>query len=330
MSMIDVFIFSESFDPSTDKVIDYIISIKPDAVFKRFNYENGISSVFIELNNKNTHLNLSSPAGEKICADDVKSFWFRRGHVILNSPYSMGDLYSSQLKRHLDEEWITIQQFAGSCFAECLRLGDMFADVIGRKIIDLSLAKKSGLLVPSTIVTTSKIDLLNFYRSYPKIITKPLAYHINVELKGTFMHSNGSQIINLLDIEKLENDFFPIFAQQYIDKKIEIRVFFIFNMLFSMAIFSQNDPMTSIDYRNYNIEKPTRNVPFKLPHKVKKNIQRFIKNSKLSTGSIDIILDQNDNYYFLEVNPCGQFDWLSTNCNYYIEKHIAEFLMENP
>ena len=46
----------------------------------------------------------------------------------------------------------------------------------------------------------------------------------------------------------------------------------------------------------------------------------------INTGSIDLIYSLSNEYVFLEVNPQGQFDWLSKNCNYYIEKDIAELL----
>jgi glutathione synthase/RimK-type ligase-like ATP-grasp enzyme len=46
----------------------------------------------------------------------------------------------------------------------------------------------------------------------------------------------------------------------------------------------------------------------------------------LLTGSLDILKDKNGKYYFLEVNPIGQFGMVSKPCNYYIEEQIAEFL----
>jgi D-alanine-D-alanine ligase-like ATP-grasp enzyme len=47
----------------------------------------------------------------------------------------------------------------------------------------------------------------------------------------------------------------------------------------------------------------------------------------LDTGSIDMILDRKNEYVFLEVNPTGQFGWLSKSCNYYIEKEVAKHML---
>ena len=96
-----------------------------------------------------------------------------------------------------------------------------------------------------------------------------------------------------------------------------------------MAIFSQLDEMTRYDYRNYNRIKPNRDVPFKLNLEIENKLSEFMKRSDLETGSIDIILTPQGEYYFLEVNPTGQFGWVSVDCNYYIEREIALNLINN-
>lgn len=95
-----------------------------------------------------------------------------------------------------------------------------------------------------------------------------------------------------------------------------------------MAIFSQLDEKTKYDYRNYNEEKPNRNVPIRLPEHISKKIVNFINNSNLDTGSIDLIYTHEKEFVFLEVNPVGQFGWVSKNCNYYLEKKIALHLIK--
>jgi glutathione synthase/RimK-type ligase-like ATP-grasp enzyme len=130
------------------------------------------------------------------------------------------------------------------------------------------------------------------------------------------------------DIEALADRFCPMLLQEYTEKDVELRIFFIEQKLFTMAIFSQLDEQTSVDYRNYNTEKPNRNVPYKLPTEIKKKILAFAKKAQLNTGSIDIILNKDGEYVFLEVNPVGQFGWVSKNCNYYIEQEIAKHLLK--
>jgi D-alanine-D-alanine ligase-like ATP-grasp enzyme len=62
-----------------------------------------------------------------------------------------------------------------------------------------------------------------------------------------------------------------------------------------------------------------------LPTGIVKKIQKFAQFSGIKCGSIDMIVTPNDEYYFLEVNSVGQFQWLSKGCNYFIERHIAQY-----
>jgi len=81
-----------------------------------------------------------------------------------------------------------------------------------------------------------------------------------------------------------------------------------------------------LDYRYYDDDQPNRNIPYQLPESVEQSIKQFMKSKNLNCGSLDFMYGTDDNYYFLEVNPVGQFGWVSTNCNYYLEKRIAERL----
>ena len=54
----------------------------------------------------------------------------------------------------------------------------------------------------------------------------------------------------------------------------------------------------------------------------------LMKQLQLESGSIDMVVTPNNEYVFLEVNPVGQFDYVSKLCNYFIEKEIAVKLIE--
>ncbi|MBM6497958.1 hypothetical protein H9X54_001390 [Flavobacterium macrobrachii] len=125
---------------------------------------------------------------------------------------------------------------------------------------------------------------------------------------------------------KKKEHFFPSLLQEYIQKKYELRIFFLNDKLYSMAIFSQESEQTKIDYRNYQKEKPNRRVPYKLPIEIEEKLIFFMRKIELNSGSIDMIVTYSNEYYFLEVNPVGQFGALSYNCNYNIENLIADYL----
>ncbi|MDP3927797.1 MAG: hypothetical protein Q8R57_02120 [Bacteroidota bacterium] len=111
-----------------------------------------------------------------------------------------------------------------------------------------------------------------------------------------------------------------------INKRFEIRVFFLHDLIFASAIFSQNDEKTIVDFRNYNIDKPNRIVPIKLPIDTTLMIKSIMASINMNSGSIDIIYDEKKNYVFLEINPVGQFQQVSYPCNYFLEREIAKIL----
>jgi D-alanine-D-alanine ligase-like ATP-grasp enzyme len=92
-----------------------------------------------------------------------------------------------------------------------------------------------------------------------------------------------------------------------------------------MAIFSQNDEQTKIDFRKYNHLKPNRNVPFMLPPEIEKKLIQLSKKIGVNCGSIDMIVTSNNDFVFLEINPIGQFGMVSTPCNYVLNEKIALF-----
>ena len=98
-------------------------------------------------------------------------------------------------------------------------------------------------------------------------------------------------------------------------------------MFFAGAMFTQANPKTRVDFRNYDDEKPTRIIPFELPNYIREKLLSLTAKIGLDTGSIDMIYSTDCDYYFLEINPVGQFGMVSYPCNYHIEKQIAEYLI---
>lgn len=90
--------------------------------------------------------------------------------------------------------------------------------------------------------------------------------------------------------------------------------------MYTMAIFSQLDPDSTLDFREVDVNgaHPNRMAPYKLPRIVRLKIDKLMKKLKLESGSIDMIVTPDNEYYFLEVNPVGQFNFVSELCNYYI------------
>ncbi len=253
---------------------------------------------------------------------DIYVCWMRR--YLIRFYFNVYSGYSD-INKMLLKETETIIDFIHFQFETKKSLGSFF-NGNANKLQALELAKKAGLLIPNSSVITN-IHLLE-KESKSKLITKVLSpgFPFSVET------NNYGCYTELVDLKKLQNEdttLFPSFVQNAIEKRYEIRVFYLDGKMFAMAIFSQKDKKTKIDLRNYNKEKPNRSVPFSLPTHLKKQIKKFMDLYQLNTGSLDFIYTTDHKFVFLEVNPVGQFDFVSKYCNYFIEKDIAKFLIKN-
>jgi ATP-GRASP peptide maturase of grasp-with-spasm system len=316
------FLISEKFDTSTNDVIDWLdIDV-------------------LRVNNKDIKINKIDYQREKvlftykdrvISSKSITSFWYRRGEVLSSTidGLEIPDIGLEYITYgHLSYEWEEMIRFLTNQFKndkDVTSLGSY--DNKDRKLDQLFEAQQCGLNIPKTLITTSKAELIKFYELCTnKIITKginssPSFTFNNVSLEGYTEEMNSEFI------EQLPNTFFPSLFQENIIKQYELRIFFLKDKFYSMAIFSQNDKQTKTDLRKYNDQKPNRTVPYQLPKDIEDKLCKFMSRMGLDTGSIDMIVDKSDNYFFLEVNPNGQFGMVSTPCNYYIERDIAKILI---
>ena len=247
------------------------------------------------------------------------NFWYRRGII----------QKQNNINPFFQREWNTVQSYLHSKLERSAQfcLGSYTKEIHNNKLINLTIAQESGLNVPKYNAISSKKALLKFKQEFDKIVIKPAWNLASFVQDGINYNTKNTVLSNENDFANISDSFLPSFVQEYIDKKYELRVFFLKGKFYSMAIFSQLDEQTKLDYRNYNRTKPNRTVPYQLPSIIEKKLQAFMEGMGLDTGSIDIIFGTDNKYYFLEVNPVGQFEWLNENCNYYIEKEIANLLM---
>jgi ATP-GRASP peptide maturase of grasp-with-spasm system len=192
------------------------------------------------------------------------------------------------------------------------------------KLIVLEKAIKVGLLIPYTKILTNKNQASKFIKEIDyELITKTATPASTITGKELIIFSYTEAV----NPQQLPIDFFPSMFQKMVEKEFELRIFFLESTFYTMAIFSQNDNQTKIDFRKYNREKPNRTVPFILPADIEHKLLNLMQSLHLNSGSIDMIYGKDEQYYFLEVNPIGQFGMTSFPCNYNLEKKIVEYLM---
>jgi len=269
--------------------------------------------------------------GRKIMLSDIKSIWFRRdesGSRPSFLKYIKDEKLKSELVKHSFYELKKAKEFVIRQLMGRPYIGNPFRKSFD-KFEGLRKARESGLDIPATLLTDSKADLIQFKKEYGSVITKAISD------SDFFSTEDGKDICcytNEIEDEVLEgmsDEFMQTFVQETLDKELEIRTFYLFGKCYSMAIFSQLDEQTSVDFRRYNIVTPNRNVPYQLPKELERRIHNFMESVGLSTGSLDFVKTKCKRIVFLEVNPVGQFGMTSKPCNYNLEKIVADYLCSN-
>jgi ATP-GRASP peptide maturase of grasp-with-spasm system len=195
------------------------------------------------------------------------------------------------------------------------------------KLNQLQIAASIGLNIPKTIVSNNKNKLMHYINYRSNYITKGIDSLLNLEYNND-IYTTYTKKVSTVDINEKSEYLFPSLIQEEIKKEIELRIFYIAGKCFSMVIFSQDNDEMKTDFRKYDYINPVNWEPYKLPSSIEKKICVFMNKVNLQTGSIDMIKTSTDNYFFLEVNPCGQFEMVSFPCNYYLEKIIAQYLIK--
>lgn len=251
--------------------------------------------------------------------------WFHRSRRIVSTPPNS---FRNRIIHFQKEEVSTLLDFLLSELPESLfvvppRKVDM------NKLFVLKKAKNLGMIIPQTIVTNRKDEVLGFINKYGSSVIKPLSNCFSMVYED-FSYSMFTSIMKKELLDEQEDLLFPIMVQKKIEKKYEVRTFFLNDSMYSMAIFSQLDDLCKTDWRlSQQSNKMIRNVPYILPYGIQEKVRLLMDELGLKTGSIDFILSETGDFVFLEVNPVGQFGMVSELCNYSLYHKFADFLLSN-
>lgn len=316
-----ILILSTPTDTDTQLVIDWLTFLKAD--YFRLNDEdimNGKTEIYINI--ESFDKSYISNNNIKIFFTEFKIVWFRKFGFLTEYNDYFGK--SKDITRYVYTEFSVIRDLLLKILSDKKWLFKRIN--MKSKIEILKTAKELGLNTPKTIVTNRKSNLVNLFKGVP-IISKSLYESKNIEFDKKHFTFYTSKIDSIDDI--LGGTFSPSIFQNYIEKDVELRIFYLDKIFYSMAIFSQKNEKTKIDFRNYDFDYPNRRVPFKLPKEIEVKLMELMDKIDINTCSIDMIKTKTGEFIFLEINPSGQFGMTSIPCNYNLHKRVAEYLIKN-
>ena len=273
-----------------------------------------------------------NPTKKEIIIDGVNYYnkinvvWNRRFRNKLNFVGNLKDSLSRQLNAESNSEIETLSDYLRYLLKD--KVWSPQEDIyFENKLVLHQIAKECGLLVPEKRIINNKSDLLKFYNeSENGLISKPMAY------SGYYIKDDITYLMYTIDydlemINQLDDFFFPTLFQEKVVADYEIRNFYNDGEHYPTAILLDKTNRALDIKLNYTAKRINWNT-YSLPEEVKQQLNLFMTKANLNTGSIDLIKDISGKYFFIEVNPAGQFLAPSKRCNYNIEKIIAEWLIK--
>ena len=326
-----VLIVSEKDDFSTQEVIEWLIYRKIE--FIRLTPQDKVSVLEVEISIGQVDFLLEidkKESGIKINLryKDISFYWYRRGVINITNfeQFTIEQVvsdYNIGLINYLSHIRFNLVDFIYSMLGKLPNLGNIYFNRIN-KLSVLVLAQEAGLLIPYSFMSTSK-NIFNFFKSDSEFVYKNFDnFPFKFEKSTGGIYSYTSKFENLsFNEEKFDITFF----QDLIKKEYDIRTFYLDGKTYSTLIFSQNDTQTAIDFRKYNNDIPNRTIAYKLPLDIEEKLALLMKMLKLNSGSIDFVIDKNNQIYFLEVNPVGQFKQVDYPGRFNLPKVICDYII---
>ncbi len=301
-----ILILSSNLEVTTNEVVKWLNEMKKD-------YIRVHEDEFFEIKVIRKRIFLESYRNS-FFIEDISSVWYRRGGGLKFKR----DKYSNEaVSLNMNEACYWLEDYIIKKLESKKHINKQSNSRLN-KLCVLEEAQKVGLNVPSYFLAENTDDVI-----LGKTITK--AFTENTILKSVYGNYDGILYTSVVSKHETES-FFPTFFQDKIEKEYEIRSFYLNGKIWSTAIISQNDKQTETDYRKYNEEVPNRNVPYNLPLEIEVKLNNLFHALDVNCGSADFIKGEDGKFYFLEINPLGQFLGLSSVCNYALDKEIALFL----
>lgn len=289
---------------SYDKTIDYIIEKnKYRANFFRFNvdlfadYGITISNSYWEISYRNNTIN----------SNTTLSIYYRK-HTFPDTSD-----FAPEYRRIINSDILAIIDGLANSFSGVVLTKPYLLRQAENKIFQLIYAKSHSILMPKSFIgNNDHWKCINDQR-----IIKPISV-------GKIETSSGIAIIqtNLMH----ENDSYdspeltPVYIQEYIKKSFEVRITVVDDDFFAVKIVSDN----MIDWRAGN---NNQYEIIDIPIEIKKCIKMMMKDFQLRFGAIDYIVDVDGKWYFLEINPNGQWQWLECILGLSISDSIMNMLL---
>lgn len=186
------------------------------------------------------------------------------------------------------------------------------------KPAQLALAQQLGFAVPPTLITNNPVDARAFISAQRDTIFKTLRWtpysREGVPVTGWADRVTADEIDDSVRVT-------PHLFQARVDKVADLRVLIVGRHTFAVRIDSE-----LLDWRR-DYGALTYSVAH-LTDRVDQALHAYLDRLGLVSGSFDLAVDRAGNYWWLELNPNGQWGWLQTETGLPMSTAFADLLTQ--
>lgn len=275
--------------------------------------------LFAQLGDQAEISQFTLPDGERLLLEEISSVWYRRP-TPLHADERLPALQRTFIEREARAGlWGLLQAM------DCTWVNH--PDAIRQaayKPRQLSLARRLGLNIPRTLITTSAPAFQRFYEECQGHVIYKLLGFPSYAVEGGATASTFTSLVP----EEMLKDAHRIKAtahlfQEYRPKLCDIRVIIIGERLFAVEIHPLSEE-TRIDFRRDY--RALRYAVHQLPETIQQALFTLTYQYHLLYAAIDLLYTPEQEYLFLELNAVGQLGWLEEPTGLPLFQTLAHFL----
>ena len=195
------------------------------------------------------------------------------------------------------------------------------------KPVQLAAARRAGLRIPETVITNRAHDVREFAEHVAgPIVAKPVASPVLIEddeLKTVYTRRlEPGDLDDLAGVETTAH-----LVQAWVPKQHEVRLTVVGQRLLAAEVHAGSQA-AYVDWRSdYN---SLTYVVTDVPADVRGGVLALMNALELRFAALDFVVDLSGSWWFLEANPCGQWDWIQAATGLPIGESIADELQGIP
>lgn len=293
------------FTNSGDQTADYLCQRLDEASIAFIRLDTDTSLLNVEITYTTDSFSLLW-RGQEIFPDLVDFIVFRRPR-----PVDVGDDADQDFRSHSNHEWAeSLEGFLAHIPKEKWINHPANNFNASHKLEQLSRAKSFGLHIPASLATTRFSQAQAFISEHDEVIVKPLA--------SGFI-DRGSELPLIIYTNKFDpnkhqlfdkENRLPVLFQELIKKLIDVRIVVLDGSIVAVGLIRKDTSGRQIlDVRRDNMVG-VEYSSVRPPSDVEDSICQLVQSYQLRFAAIDFCVAEDGNWYFLEINPNGQWAWL--------------------